>query len=77
MPVVSNTETSKEEYKDPEYTLGTIVDSGNCGYNVTYELDENGLLVISGSGNMKNYDDSGSVPWCDKKESIKTVIINL
>lgn len=31
----------------------TIVDSGNCGANVTYELDSNGLLTISGTGKMR------------------------
>ena len=76
-------EVSKEEYKDPEYTLGTIVASGNCGKdggNATYQLDDKGLLVISGSGEMKNYTynynaRSSDAPWFDKKESIKTVIL--
>ena len=63
-------EFSKEEYKDPEYTLGNIVASGECGDNVTWELDNNGLLVISGSGEMQYYDISS---W--DKGSIKTVIV--
>ncbi len=33
-------------------TSATIVDSGKCGDNVTYTLDSNGLLTISGSGDM-------------------------
>lgn len=32
-----------------------IVDSGQCGENAFWELYENGLLVISGSGEMYNY----------------------
>ena len=44
-------EESKSEYKDPDYTLGTIVSRGSCGANVTYELDDTGLLVISGEEN--------------------------
>lgn len=31
-------------------TSATIVDSGKCGDNVTYTLDSDGLLTISGSG---------------------------
>ena len=29
-----------------------IVTSGKCGENVTYKLDSDGLLVISGNGDM-------------------------
>lgn len=51
-------ESSQEEYKDPEYTLGKIVDTGKYGENITWELDENGLLVISGSGECNSHEDS-------------------
>ena len=59
----------------------TIVDSGNCGANVTYELDSNGLLTISGTGEMADYEmqyDSASdeyittAPWGNQA---KTVVI--
>ena len=36
-------------------TSTTIVKSGECGENVIYTLDSNGLLKISGSGNMNDY----------------------
>jgi hypothetical protein len=49
----------------------TIVYSGNCGANVTYKLDSNGLLTISGTGEMTDY----CSPWYDQKESIKRVVI--
>ncbi len=61
--------------KDPEYTLGKIVSSGSCGSSVTYELDENGLLVISGSGDMGIYQGITYCPWHAQRENIKTVII--
>ncbi|MBQ8135461.1 MAG: hypothetical protein IJ192_13835 [Clostridia bacterium] len=35
-----------------------IVRSGSCGENVTYTLDSEGLLIISGSGDMYDYDRS-------------------
>ena len=64
-------ETSSDESSTQQYTLGTIVDSGECGNDVTYKLDENGLLVISGNGEM-----SPGSPWYDKhRNDIKTVVI--
>ena len=62
----------------------TIVDSGNCGKdgsNVTWTLDSNGLLTISGTGEMAYYEmqyDSASdeyittAPWGNQA---KTVVI--
>ena len=55
----------------------TIVDSGNCGANgdnVTWTLDSNGLLTISGTGEMES-DASESTPWSKNKKSIKEVVI--
>lgn len=46
-----------------------IIDSGTCGTNLTWTLTSDGLLTISGTGPMKDYDyyqgGSGSsyVPW--------------
>ena len=62
----------------------TIVDSGNCGKdgsNVTWTLDSNGLLTISGTGEMADYEsktDSASgeeittAPWGNQA---KTAVI--
>ena len=33
----------------------TIVETGSCGKNVTYTLDSDGVLTISGSGAIKSY----------------------
>ena len=51
-----------------------IVDSGECGENVTWTLDSDGMLTISGTGEMTDF-DGGSSPF-DKNESVKKVIIN-
>ena len=40
----------------------TVVKSGTCGTGVTWTLDDEGILTISGSGAMKNY-QAGSAPW--------------
>ncbi len=52
----------------------TTVDSGTCGENLTWTLDSDGTLTISGTGKMKDY------TWCDVspfyyKNIIKTVNI--
>ena len=41
-----------------------VVDSGECGENVTWTLDSDGLLTISGTGNMKDYSYKYDIP-CD------------
>lgn len=54
-------------------TATTIVKSGECGENVTYTLDSNGLLKISGSGNMNDY-YIGNSPFYLNKD-IKEIVI--
>ena len=56
--------------------------SGTCGAtgneaNVTWVLDDNGTLTISGTGNMKDYDSVSYIfaPWYDARINIQTVVI--
>lgn len=49
-------------------------DSGSCGDHLTWTLDDNGILTISGTGDMNDYNYSSPWPWSNK--NIKTVIIN-
>ena len=54
----------------------TIVESGSCGAegdNITYTLDSEGTLVISGHGNMEDYDWDSS-PFSDNSNIIKIII---
>ena len=45
-----------------------IVESGKCGDNVTYTIDSDGVLTISGSGDMYNYKEySNESPFSNKK----------
>ena len=46
----------------------TVVDSGYCGgevggKNLTWTLDSDGVLTISGEGKMMNYSSSNNSPW--------------
>ena len=49
--------------------------SGTCGDNLKWALNDSGTLTISGTGAMKNYSESSSVPWYSLRSSIKTVVI--
>ncbi len=48
--------------------------SGICGENLTYKLYADGELVISGTGDMYDWDDE--TPWYNYKQFIKTVTVD-
>lgn len=49
--------------------------TGSCGNEVSYELYENGNLLISGKGRMKDYDSAKPAPWFTYADSINNVVI--
>lgn len=49
-----------------------LVTSGRCGYNLTWKLEADGMLTISGTGEM--YD--GNSRWGDHADKIKSVVID-
>ena len=49
--------------------------SGTCGDNLTWILDDNGTLTISGTGAMTNYSSTLSIPWYNIRSSIKKVLV--
>lgn len=52
----------------------TIIDSGDCGTGLTYELNSAGVLTVSGNGSldMVFYEE---VPWFPHREMIRQVVI--
>jgi hypothetical protein len=52
-----------------------IVDSGTCGDNLTWTLTDDGLLTISGEGEMADYKKPADIPWYSLKNKIQTVDI--
>ncbi len=56
-------------------TFAEGLGTGTCGTNVTWYLDCNGVLTISGTGAMTNF-NSASMPWYALKNDIKSVVIN-
>ncbi len=52
--------------------------SGNCGdsgSNVTWLLDDNGTLTISGSGKIEDYRSDIDQPWYSNRSDITSVVI--
>ena len=55
-----------------------MVASGNCGQsgaNVTWSLDSEGTMTISGSGKMKDWSYFSDKPWDSNKNSIKNIVV--
>ncbi len=48
---------------------------GTCGDNLTWELDANGVLTISGTGDMYNYNNANKAPWYNNKADITSLVI--
>ena len=60
----------------PENEEGLIA-SGKCGDNLTWKLDADGVLTISGTGDMYDYEynDNRAQPWNDFSDQIVKVIV--
>ena len=52
----------------------TVIASGECGGDLTWALDDEGLLTVSGTGSMWEFGWYGS-PWNDNRFDIRTVEI--
>ena len=52
-----------------------IIDSGTCGDNLTWKLNERYELIIEGTGAMPDYASAGSAPWYEYRESIQTITL--
>ena len=57
--------------------LGALAEDGNkCGENLTWELDEIGILTISGTGDMYDYSEDYLAPWNEHCLEITNVTIS-
>ncbi len=61
-------------------SAATIAEQGTCGEKLTWKLDSEGTLTISGSGNMDDYTvaswEKVKAPWYPFKDDIKKVVIS-
>ncbi len=60
------------DYTPPEVT---VIASGTCGENLTWTLDSNGTLTISGTGKMKSFWYEEEVRWGERNDEIIKVVI--
>ena len=49
--------------------------SGTCGDDLTWTLDDEGVLTISGTGAMTTYSTSSTAPWYDSRTSVTSVVV--
>ena len=54
-------------------TVSAATDSGTCGDNLTWKI-ENGVLTISGTGDMADYSGNAASPWNNKNNFTKAVV---
>ena len=63
----------------PDYTTvqekASGATSGTCGENLTWTLDDEGTLTISGTGEMYDYRSSDSTFYY-KREQIQNIVLN-
>ncbi|MBO5314910.1 MAG: hypothetical protein J6B48_00610, partial [Clostridia bacterium] len=53
----------------------TILYSGACGTNLTWQIDDTGTLTIDGTGAMETY-SAGSAPWYAYRTQITKIVVN-
>ena len=61
----------------PHITLEELAPtSGSCGENVNWYLDtETGILTISGTGAMSDYESYSAQPWVGRRSQIRKVVV--
>ena len=52
-----------------------IIAEGICGDNLTWKLDADGVLTISGTGDMDEFYTPEGQPWYDYRESVLKVVV--
>ena len=73
---LENTETAILQAETAEEETATLMAySGTCGENVTWTLDDEGTLTISGTGAMSDYAEDSAAPWDSHRSQIKQVTI--
>ena len=53
--------------------LGKLLESGECGPSASWEIYENGLLNITGSGNLYYWPEYHNIPWDAYRSQINSV----
>ena len=75
-----NTDNPRQITMTQDVALTAIfeIPSGTCGAegdNLTWQLSLEGVLTISGTGEMENWSNESAVPWYKNRESIVSIVI--
>ena len=60
---------------DIHYNYAETLDSGSFGDALTWTLSGDGVLTISGTGDMPDFSSEEEIPWYAYRESITSVVI--
>ena len=60
---------------DTDYAAPTTVASGQCGDNLTWTLDSEGLMEIQGTGEMYGYMSAVETPWYNYIGKITALVV--
>ena len=60
---------------DEKQLKSVVIASGTCGKKATWQVTDDGILKIKGSGATYNYSDTDPAPWNGYAKSIKTIQI--
>ena len=74
-PAVSDNDISEDKSAQTHEIPKVKAASGTCGENVTWTLDDEGTLTISGTGDMTDFISYYTVPWYSNRLNVKKVVI--
>ncbi|MBR2021766.1 MAG: leucine-rich repeat domain-containing protein, partial [Clostridia bacterium] len=60
---------------EAQYGIELFADSAACGDSLTWSLDEDGVLSISGEGAMYNWDSVKDTPWYSDIDKISQIVV--
>ncbi|MCF0229618.1 MAG: leucine-rich repeat protein, partial [Parasporobacterium sp.] len=69
------TEFSEEETTDEEAELEVAALYGAVTDSVYWEISDEGVLTISGSGSIPDYSVSQQIPWFDYREYVGSIVV--
>ncbi|MCQ2435750.1 MAG: leucine-rich repeat domain-containing protein [Clostridia bacterium] len=64
-----------DKYEREFALIVKITESGTCGENVGWELDDTGKLTVSGKGAMTDWKEVDDAPWNSRRDGIISVEI--
>ena len=70
---LDSSNVEKENITTRESTTGNLIDQGTIGENLSWTLNKNNLLTISGTGEMMDF--YSTVPWDSYRKIIKDIIL--